>query len=124
MSRNLWRARRAQPPVPLLLCFCLILGPRSLTAAPPSIHPSLQSIHPGEAMSERFLQRDANGGVLVDLFIEGDVSPELLRGHGVHVNTHVGRYMTVRCPLPLLTELLGIPGIERVRVSERCKPNL
>jgi len=75
-------------------------------------------------MSERFLSRDRNGGVLVDLFLEGDLSPDLVRGQGIEVNSHVGRLMTARCPLPLLSRLLSLPGIQRVSVAERCKPNL
>jgi subtilisin family serine protease len=122
MSRNGLGAYRALSPVALFVC--LVLSPRLAPATPPSVHPSLQNIRPGEALSERFLQRDASGGVLVDLFIEGDVSPDLVRGHGIQVNSHVGRLMTARCPLPLLPELLSLPGIERVRVAERSKPNL
>jgi subtilisin family serine protease len=75
-------------------------------------------------MSERFLKRGGDGGVLVDVFVEGNVTPEALRGEGLEVNSRAGRLMTVRCPLPLLSRLLNLPGIERVRVAERCKPNL
>lgn len=103
---------------------CAALGPFPAIAALPSIHPALLEVRPGEAMSERFLSRDRNGGVLVDLIIEGDLSPDLLRGRGIEVNSRIGRFMTARCPLPLLSQLLALPGIERVSVAERCRPNL
>jgi len=100
------------------------LVPLSGFAAPQSVHPALRAVRPGEALSERFLSRDAKGEVLVDLILEGDVSPETLRGQGIEVNTSIGRHMTARCPLPLLSKLLALPGLDRVRVAERCKPLL
>lgn len=106
----------------LALSFTFIAHPGN--AAPRSVHPALNNIRPGEAISERFLSRDRSGGVLVDLIIEGDVAPELLRGRGIEVNTHVGRFLTARCPLPLLSQLLDLAGVERVEVAERCEPNL
>src|SRR5882672_7014284 len=110
--------------LPLALFACFAIGPRSGLAAPPSVHPALLDIRPGEAMSERFLSRDRNGGVLVDVVLEGDVSPDAARGQGIEVNSHIGRFTTARCPLPLLSKLLSLPGIERVTVAERCEPNL
>jgi subtilisin family serine protease len=116
------RAHRAI--VPFALLVFLASGPRLGTSAPRSVHPALSNVRPGEGISERFLSRDRNGGVLVDLLIEGDITPGALRGHGIEVNSHIGRRMTARCPLPLLSQLLALPGIERVEVAERCKPNL
>ena len=105
--------------------FALIaLNPHPGSAAPRSVHPALTNIRVGEAISERFLSRDSRGGVLVDLIVEGDVPAELLRSRGIEINTRTGRLMTARCPLPLLPDLLDLPGIERVQVAERCKPNL
>ena len=101
-----------------------ILRPSFAIAVPRSVHPALLNVRPGEAMSERFLSRDRNGGGLVDVFIEGNVTPDQIRARGIQVNSHTGRLMTARCPLPLLSQLLEIPGIERVHVAERCKPNL
>jgi subtilisin family serine protease len=109
---------------PVVLLAGLFLAPALGNTTPRSVHPALLNVRPGEAMSERFLARDAGGGVLVDLIVEGDVSPDLLRGNGIQVNSHAGRFMTARCPLPLLSRLLSLPGIERVHVAERCKPNL
>ncbi|HEY3156470.1 MAG TPA: S8 family serine peptidase [Candidatus Eisenbacteria bacterium] len=109
---------------PAVLFACIAFHPPLGNAAPRSADPALKNIRVGEAISERFLSRDSRGGVIVDLIIEGDVPVELLRGKGIEVNTRIGRLMTARCPLPLLPELLDLPGIERVQVSERCKPNL
>ncbi|HET9939636.1 MAG TPA: S8 family serine peptidase [Candidatus Eisenbacteria bacterium] len=61
---------------------------------------------------------------MVDLMIEGDIAPGLLRARGIEVNTVVGRRMTARCPLGLLPAFLAMPGIDRVEVSERCEPTL
>jgi subtilisin family serine protease len=116
------RARRTI--VPLALLVFLASGPRLGSATPRSVHPALLDIKPGEAISERFLSRDRSGGVLVDLLIEGDIAPGTLRGNGIEVNSRIGRRMTARCPLPLLSRLLALPGIERVEVAERCRPNL
>ena len=121
MSPSL-RARQAVVPVTLLAC--LVFGPRSGASAPLSVDPALASVRPGEAISERFLSRDRGGRVLVDVIVEGDVTPEALRGRGIEVNAWAGRFLTARCPLPLLSQLLQTPGIDRLRVAERCKPTL
>jgi subtilisin family serine protease len=119
------RPARAHPTiVPVALLVLLAFGPRVGWSAPRSVHPALRDVKSGEAISERFLDRDPSGGVLVDLVIEGDIAPGTLRGNGIEVNSHIGRLMTARCPLPLLSRLLDLPGIERVEVAERCKPNL
>lgn len=115
---------RELSPVPLLLVLSLATQAHPAFSAPRSVHPALLNIRPGEAISERFLSRDARGGVLVDLIVEGDVSPQALRARGIEVDTQTGRLLTARCPLPLLGELLDVPGVERVHVAERCKPNL
>jgi len=107
-----------------LLSFLLTNAPGQGSAAPRSVHPALRSIRPGEALSERFLSRDSRGGVVVDLIVEGDLSAETLRAQGIQVDTQVGRRMTARCPLPLLSKLLGLPGLDQVQVAERCKPLL
>jgi subtilisin family serine protease len=75
-------------------------------------------------MSERFLSRGRSGEVFVELILEGDVAPGMLRAQGIEVNTVAGRFMTARCPLGLLTALLAMPGIDRVQVADRCKPSL
>ncbi|TMQ58059.1 MAG: hypothetical protein E6K76_09130 [Candidatus Eisenbacteria bacterium] len=122
MSRLFPWARRAFMPVALLAC--VALNPHLAGSAPLSVHPALKNVRAGEAISERFMSRDSRGGVLVDLILEGDVSAEALRSRGIEVNTRVGRFLTARCPLPLLSQLLNLPGIERVQVAERCTPNL
>jgi subtilisin family serine protease len=73
---------------------------------------------------ERFLSRRGDGTVLVELMIQGSVSPALLRARGIEVNTVAGGWLTARCPLGLLTALREIPGIERIDVAERCQPTL
>ena len=103
---------------------CTSLAARAGSGASVSVDPALLDIHPGEALSERFLSRDANGGVLVDLFVDGDVAPDALRQQGIEVNAHVGRLSSARCPLPLLARLLAMPGIDRVTVASRCKLDL
>ncbi len=111
---------------PILLCAATLLtatllAAASAQAAPRSVSPALAHVEPGQALSERFLSRDASGGVLVNLLVEGDVPPGLLRARGIQVNTQAGRYLTARCPLGLLTALLQMPGIDRVEVAERCE---
>jgi subtilisin family serine protease len=101
----------------------LTLG-SSAGAKPLSTSPALNDVRPGGALSERFLSRRADGTVLVDLLIQGDVPPGLLRARGIEVNTVAGGWLTARCPLGLLTALYEIPGVERVQVSERCQPLL
>lgn len=98
--------------------------PNSAEAAPKSVHPALSNVRPGAAMHERFLSRRGDGVVMVDLLIQGDLAPGLLRARGIEVNTVAGGWITARCPLGLLNALLEIPGIDRVEVSERCQPLL
>jgi subtilisin family serine protease len=107
-----------------LVLACSSLAARAGSGTPISVDPALSDIHPGEARSERFLSRDRSGGVLVDLFVEGDVTPQALRREGIEVNAHAGRLSTARCPMPLLTRLLAMPGIDRVTVGSRCKLDL
>ena len=109
---------------PIALFAFLALWPRPGNAAPRSVDPALRNVHPGEAMSERFLSRNARGDVIVDVILQGDVTAELLRSRGIEVNSRVGNRMTARVPLALLSTLLDTPGLDRVRVAERCKPNL
>ncbi len=105
----------------ILLCAAALLAAAPAQAAPRSVSPALAHVEPGQALSERFLSRDASGGVLVNLIVEGDVPPGLLRARGIEVNTQAGRFLTARCPLGLLTALLQMPGVERVEVAERCE---
>jgi subtilisin family serine protease len=108
----------------LLLVCAGLLAASAANAKPRSVSPALDHIQPGSAISERFLARDARGGVLVSLFLEGDVPPGLLRARGIEVNAVAGRFMTARCPLGLLTALLETPGIDRVQVAEPVEPLL
>ncbi len=113
-------------PVPaVLVLFALALfAPSSSFAAPRSVDPALNHIEPGTAMSDRFLARGRNGEVLVELMVEGDIAPGLLRARGIEVNTVTGRWMTARCPIGLLQAFLQMPGIDRVIVADRAKHNL
>ncbi len=122
MQRLSLRAHRTFALVALSAALALFPLPGS--AAPRDVHPSLRAIRPGEALSERFLSRDSKGGVLVNVILEGDISADAVRARGIEVNTRAGRYMTARCPLALLSRLLSLPGLDRVRVAERCKPLL
>ena len=85
------------------LASALILGLASFPsigdAAPKSVHPALSRIEPGADLSERFLSRGRNGEVFVELILEGDVPPGLLRARGIEINTVAGRWMTA-CPSP------------------------
>ncbi len=116
--------RRRWSLFPIALFACLALSPQPGDSAPRSVHPALRNVRPGEAMSERFLSRNSRGDVLVDVILQGDITPDLLRSRGIEVNSHIGNRMTARVPLALLSTLLEIPGLDRVRVAERCKPNL
>jgi len=94
-------------------------------AAPRSVSPVLrQTIDPTGGIRRRFLTKDQAGHDLVQLIIEGDVPPGLLRAKGIEINTVAGRLMTARCPLPLLTALLNMPGIDRVQVASLCHHDL
>jgi subtilisin family serine protease len=116
---RLWHARAVA-----MAASTLLLATGSVHAAPRSIHPSLNDVRPGAAVHERFLSRRGDGTVLVELMIQGSVSPALLRARGIEVNTVAGGWLTARCPLGLLTALREIPGIERIDVAERCQPTL
>ena len=102
----------------------LAASPSIGDAAPRSVHPALSHIEPGSDLSERFLSRGRNGEVFVELILEGDVAPGLLRARGIEINTVAGRWMTARCPIGLMQALLATPGLDRVQVAERCKPYL
>jgi subtilisin family serine protease len=108
----------------LLLGALWLAAAASAFAKPPSTSPALGHIEPGTPLSDRFLSRDAAGRPWINLFVEGDVAPGLLRAHGIEVNTVSGRLMTARCPLGLLSALLHTPGVQRVEVAERCEPLL
>jgi minor extracellular serine protease Vpr len=90
----------------------------------PAIPPALRHLRPDTELSQRFLTRGSDGAPMVELIVQGDVPPGLLRARGIEVNTVAGRLMTARCPVGLLSALLQIPGIERVQVAERTQPNL
>ncbi|HSQ60219.1 MAG TPA: S8 family serine peptidase [Acidobacteriota bacterium] len=119
-----WRRAAGRWTATLLLVLAAISGSEIASAKPKSVHPALRNISPGAAMHERFLSRRADGAVLVDLLLEGSVSPSLLRARGIEVNTVAGGWMTARCPLGLLGALLETDGLERVRIAERCEPYL
>ena len=113
----------ALTPVLVLALALATLAAPALAAR--SVAPALtQAIDPTLPIHQRFLSKDAHGATMVDLMIEGDVPPGLLRARGIEVNTVVGRQMTARCPLGVLSALLNMPGVDRVEVSERCTPTL
>ncbi|HET9251767.1 MAG TPA: S8 family serine peptidase [Candidatus Eisenbacteria bacterium] len=118
--------RRSGPISPLqrtLLVFLVaaaMLGTMPADAAR-SVHPALtRPIDPSLPLHQRFLGTDLSGGRVVELLIEGEIPPGLLRSRGIEVNTVTGRLMTARCPLGLLNALLSMPGIDRVSISEPC----
>lgn len=116
--------RRTQVALALSLTLIVSLG-AAAQAAPKSVHMALRKpIDPTLKINQRFLSRDARGGEMVDLFVQGTVSPEQLRAQGIEVNTVAGGVITARCPLGMMSTLLAIPGIERLRVAEKCKPYL
>lgn len=108
---------------PFLSLFVSLLVSHAF-AAPRSVSPALAHIEPGTDLSDRFLTHGRNGETMIELIVEGDVPPGILRARGIEVNTVAGRMMTARCPVGLLQALLAMPGIDRVSVAERCKPNL
>src|SRR6185295_18567816 len=116
--------RRALPigliTVGLLLASLAVAAPAS-RSIPLALRAPVNAAH---KINQRFLSADARGGQVVDLFIEGDVPPEVLRAKGIQVNTVAGGFATARCPLGLVDQLVGLQGIRRLKVSERCKPNL
>jgi subtilisin family serine protease len=103
----------------------LSAGSAAAALAPRSIPMALRApIDPSLKINQRFLSANAHGEQMVDLFIEGGVSPDALRAKGIEVNTVAGGFVTARCPLGLIDQLLATPGIRRLKVAERCKPNL
>jgi len=108
-------------PIALALSFLSTLA----FAAPRSVSPVLrQPIDPSGAIRRQFLTKDRAGRDLVQLLIEGDVPPGLLRAKGIEINTVAGRLMTARCPLGLLSALLEMPDIDRVEVASLCHHDL
>jgi hypothetical protein len=61
---------------------------------------------------------------MVNLIVEGDVPEQVLRMGGVEVNTHVGSFSTVRCPLSRLGMLATLPGVRRLHAAGKCKLSL
>ncbi|HYJ32658.1 MAG TPA: S8 family serine peptidase [Candidatus Binatia bacterium] len=116
--------RAPRPFASAALFLTLALFASSATAAPRSVSPALAHIEPGTDLSDRFLTKGRNGETMIELIVEGDVPPGLLRARGIEVNTVAGRMMTARCPIGLLQALLAMPDVDRVSVAERCKPNL
>ena len=97
-------------------------GAITVAPAPRSIPLALRApIDPTLKINQRFLSAAANGAQMVDLFIQGDVAPEVLRAKGIEVNTVAGGFLTARCPLGKVDLLVATPGIRRLKVSERCK---
>lgn len=116
------RLPRPFTPAAILLSLALFASPSNAT--PRSVSPALAHIEPGTDLSDRFLTKGRNGETMIELIVEGDVAPGLLRARGIEVNTVAGRMMTARCPVGLLQALLAMPDIDRVSVAERCKSNL
>ena len=108
----------------LVLLALIPFVPARVFSAPRSVGPALGHIEPGTAMSDRFLSRGRNGEVFIELMLEGDIPPGLLRARGIEVNTVAGRWMTARCPVGMLQAMLQMPGIDRVVVADRAKPVL
>ena len=112
-------------PPPLRTLFTLAIAGILFVAIPAdaarSVHSALtRPIDPSLPLHQRFLGTDLSGAHVVELLIEGDVAPGLLRTRGIEVNTVAGRLMTARCPLGLLNALLSMPEIERISISEPC----
>ena len=106
------------------LAHCL-LG-LALGAAPPAfaaaaIHPALSKIDPRTALSRRFLTERAGAEPVVNLFLEGSVSPEALRAYGIEVNTWTKAGMTARCPLSRLDALRDLPGVTSIHPATKCR---
>src|SRR5438552_1656860 len=102
--------------------FLLSVSAAAAAPAPRAIPLALRApVDPTLKINQRFLSAGANGVPMVDLFIEGDVAPEALRAKGIEVNTVAGGFVTARCPLGMVDQLVVTPGIKRLKVSERCK---
>src|SRR5262245_12997785 len=109
--------------LPIALALASFSAPSQ--GAPRSVSPVLrQAIDPSGAIRQRFLTKDQAGQTLVQLIVEGDVPPGLLRAKGIEINTVAGRLMTARCPIGLLSALLNMPGIDRVEVASLCHHDL
>ncbi len=105
--------------------FLLSAGVAAASQAPRSVPFALRApVNPSLKINQRYLSANAHGGQMVEVFIEGDVAPEALRAKGIEVNTIAGGFATARCPLGLVDQLVATPGIRRLKVAERCKPNL
>src|SRR5882672_6235276 len=86
--------------------FMVSVGAAAGAPAPRSVPLALRApVDPSLKINQRFLSTDARGGPMVDLFIEGDVSPDALRAKGIEVNTVAGGIVTARCPLGVISRL-------------------
>jgi hypothetical protein len=97
-----------------------------MAAASPAKLPSAlrAPVDPALKINQRFLSAGPLGTPMVELFLQGDIQPELLRARGIEVNTIAGGFATARCPLGLVGDLVTVPGITRLTVADRCKPYL
>ena len=124
-SGSSFAAFRRALPIGLITVGLLLASLAVAAPADRSIPLALRApVNAAHKINQRFLSADVRGGQVVDLFIEGDVPPEVLRAKGIQVNTVAGGFATARCPLGLVDQLVGLQGIRRLKVSERCKPNL
>ena len=109
-------------PAALSLALLFSFGVGWASPAPKSIPVALRApINPALKINQRFLSPNAQGVQMVDLFLEGDIQPDVLRARGIEVNTVAGGYATARCPLSRVSELITTPGIRRLKIAERCQ---
>lgn len=61
---------------------------------------------------------------VVFLIVEGDVDRSALTALGVEVNTEAGPFRTIQAPLSAVTEIMQLPGVERVSAAAPVYPML
>jgi subtilisin family serine protease len=102
-----------------LLGLALAFAPPAFAAA--SLHPAVRRIDPNTGLSRRFLTERVGAEPVVNLFLNGTVSPEELRGYGIEVNTWTKAGMTARCPLSRLDALRMLPGVTSIHAATKCR---
>lgn len=112
--------RRRTPSVPALALLAVLAGvPFAGVAgaqAPRNIELETARLE-HSALARRGVQQDPLRGEVVQVFIRGTVSPDVVRAMGGDVNTVAGGVMSVRIPLSAAPAIARLPGVESMRLS-------
>ncbi len=106
--------------------FCGLILLSSAAAAKPAVSPALRALDalaPGEAPLTAVPTTDVPGvGLVVDLFLEGNVSESELAARGVTIGSRLPNgVMTARVPLSRLGEVIDAPGLTRMSAGQKVQ---